>query len=254
MKLQYCSDLHLEFRENSEFLKKHPLQVIGDILLLAGDIVPFAVKDRHNDFFDFVARNFQYTYWIPGNHEYYHYDIALRSGVLHEAIRGNVFLVNNVAVEHGPVRLICSTMWSEIRPLRELEIENSINDFHLIRHNGRRFTSHEFNQLHHDSMNFLRQEIAAKSDRSKVVMTHHVPTYMNFPEQYKGSSLSEVFAVELFDLIEPSDVHSWLYGHHHCNTPDFKIGNTALVTNQLGNVGCGEHKLFRTDKVMEIPG
>ena len=159
MTVQYASDLHLEFPQNKEFLNLHPIQPKGDVLLLAGDIVLFARMDEHADFFSYVSDNFQTVYWVPGNHEYYHFDIATKCGVLNERIRSNVFLVNNITVQHEDINFIFSTMWSKISPEYVWQIERGMNDFHLIKFNGNRFSSVQFNQLHMESMVFLKEEL-----------------------------------------------------------------------------------------------
>src|SRR2546423_545892 len=110
MKLQYCSDLHLEFPENREFIKTNPLQAIGDVLVLAGDIMLFADMDKHEAFFNELSDKFETVYWIPGNHEYYHFDAAKKNGTLNERIRSNVFLVNNIAIHKENMRMVFSTM------------------------------------------------------------------------------------------------------------------------------------------------
>lgn len=252
LKLQYASDLHLEFPANKEFLKRHPLQPVGEVLVLAGDIVPFAVMDSHNDFFTYVSDHFKTTYWLPGNHEYYRFDIAEKSGVLNEKIRSNVFLVNNTAVLHENVKLVFSTLWSKISSGHQWQIERSLNDFHVIKYKGFRFSSEQYNQLHEESLAFLKQAVREAQKESIIIFTHHCPTFLNYPEQYKGDELNEAFAVELFDWIEPSEIKYWVYGHHHTNTPEFTIGKTKLMTNQLGYVQRNEHGLFLTDKCIEL--
>lgn len=213
--LQYCSDLHLEFPENKQLLRKHPLQPKAETLVLAGDIVPFAEMNKHKDFFNYISDNFKLTYWIPGNHEYYYSDASKRSGYINEKIRDNIFLVNNTSVKQNDVRIIFSTLWSKISPANEWDIERSIRDFHVIKFRGRFFLAAYFNQ-------------------------------------YKGNILNEAFAVELFSLIESSNVNYWIYGHHNCNVPAFTIGKTVLLTNQMGYVRNGENEDFGLGKIVSV--
>ena len=252
MIFQYASDLHLEFPENKDFLKSNPLQANNRILLLAGDIVPFAVMKTHNGFFNYLSDNFEQTYWIPGNHEYYHTDIANKSGTLNEKIRNNVFLVNNNSVIHGNVKFIFSTLWSNIRPAYQWQVERGMSDFHVIKYNRYNFSADMYNQLHEECLAFIRQELINTNTHKTVVTTHHVPTLLNYPQKYKGDILNDAFAVELFDLIERVGPDYWIYGHTHSNTPVFKIGKTRLLTNQLGYVKYGEHQLFNTFETLNI--
>ncbi len=243
MIVQYASDLHLEFPQNKDFLKANPLQPKGEILLLAGDIVPFAVMNEHKDFFNYISDNFKATYWIPGNHEYYYSDIGDKSNVLYEKIKDNIFLVNNISVLQDGVKFIFSTLWSEIKPANQWQIESELSDFHVIKNKGNRFSTNQYNQLHHESLKFLKKELDSEVI-NKIVVSHHVPTFYNYPEEYRSNSLNEAFAVELFDLIEETLPEYWVYGHTHVNTPDFKIGKTQLLTNQLGYVKYNEHGTF----------
>ena len=48
MNIQYMSDLHLEFSDNSWYIKHNELPVTGDILVLAGDI--FYLKKQSRKF------------------------------------------------------------------------------------------------------------------------------------------------------------------------------------------------------------
>lgn len=252
MIVQYASDLHLEFPENKEFLRSNPLKPKGDILLLAGDIVPFAVMDQHTDFFDYVSENFQTTYWIPGNHEYYYFDAATKCGIINEKIRENVILVNNIIVQRDEIRFIFSTLWSKIHPSHVMEVERGVNDFHLIKYNGNRFSSIQFNHLHDESYSFLIEALHSKFDGKTVVVTHHVPTYMNYPEKYRGDKLNDAFVIELFDLINEVGPDYWIFGHSHINAENFLIGKTQILTNQLGYVKYGEQKLFNIENSFYI--
>ena len=75
MKIQFASDLHLEFRENWRYLRDNgPMDVKGDILVLAGD-TGFLGDDMYSvhPFWDWASENFEQVLVALGNHEFYKY-------------------------------------------------------------------------------------------------------------------------------------------------------------------------------------
>ncbi len=253
MKIQYCSDLHLEFPENNRYVNKYPILPSGEILLLAGDILPFALNHLDYSFFDYVADHFEAVYWVPGNHEYYGSDISKTADSVLEKIRSNVFLVNNHTVIHRDVNIICSSLWSHISPESESLLQKRLSDFSAITFNSEAFLPVHFNGLHEKASIFLKKEISQLKSASKnIVVSHHVPTLMNYPPKYKRSELSQGFAAELSDLIIDSNISNWIYGHHHFNTPDFVLGKTLMRTNQLGYTRQHEHASYKRNALFEL--
>jgi len=254
MNIQYCSDLHLEFAENRQVLTKKPLVPKGEILLLAGDIMLFSELEKFKDFIDFVSDHFSAVYWVPGNHEYYGFDIVEKEGSFSEKIRENFFLVNNQSVRYKNMNLHFSTLWSMIGPKHEWTIQRSIADFSWIKENGKKLSLSKVLSMHQESLAFLDAAVKSQQPGQTIIITHHVPTLMNYPPVYRNSVLTEAFATELFDFIESSGADYWIYGHHHVNTPEFNIGRTRLLTNQMGYVRQFEHKTFRRDALIQLMG
>ena len=252
MKLQFASDLHIEFPENKEFLLKNPLKPVGDILILGGDIVPFRQMDEYSDFFDLMGEKFRLTYWLPGNHEYYRSDLTERPLTLNEKVRDNIILVNNSSVADGKIRMIFSTLWSKISPALQYELMLAYSDFRIIRNNKLLLTIDQYNSMHQECLSFLTDELGKKFDGITIVITHHMPTFFNYPEEYTESPLREAFATELSDLIVETAPEYWIFGHYHNNNGDFNLGKTMLVTNQLGYVLYNEQSRFDPGKYIEI--
>jgi predicted phosphohydrolase len=218
---------------------------------LAGDIVPFKIIDNHQDFFNYISRNFKTTYWIPGNHEYYYYNVD-SSRFLDTKIRENIFLVNNCVKEVFGINLIFSTLWSNISESKRWLIHQSLSDFKVIKYIDRLFNVDDYNLLHKESLEFIQNALNETSDNKTVVVTHHAPTFVNYPEKYINSKTNEAFASNLTELIEDNSIDFWIYGHHHSNSNDFQIGNTKLVTNQLGYIKYNENVGFNSKAYIEI--
>ena len=254
MRIQYASDLHLEFGENSKWLKEHPLIPSADILVLAGDI-GYLGDDNYitHPFWNRVSEDFKQVIVVPGNHELYKFfDInELRNGWQLE-IRHNVRVCyNSVIALNEETDLITSTLWAHIPPSEEYLTERCVSDFKRIRNGEFRLSSQRFNEEHDRCKNFIEKAVKESQANNIIVATHHVPSFALMSEEFAGSSINGAFTVELGAFIADSRINYWIYGHSHRNI--YKtIGSTKCVSNQLGYVFQNEHKSFRSDATIEI--
>ena len=253
MKIQYASDLHLEFADNWRYLKAHPLKVTGDILVLAGDI-GYLGDDNYtkHPFWDWASENFQQVICCMGNHEFYKYfDIStLRDGYCLE-IRPNVHSYYNAVVRIEETDFVISTLWSEI-PLREAYYtEQVVSDFRRILYKGELLTFADFNREHQRCLEFIKKSVQDSIAAKKVVVTHHVPSFLLQCPKFEGSLANGAFMVELKDYIKDSGIDVWIFGHSHYNV-DKVIGKTLSLSNQLGYVFHNEHTSFDLGKYVML--
>jgi predicted phosphodiesterase len=251
MKIQFMSDLHLEFMENLAYFMSNPIKKVGEVLILCGDIVPFYYLKNSLRIFCDQLRGYELVLWIPGNHEYYHSDMKDKIGSFDEIIDGNIHLVNNITYKYKDVNIICSTMWTHISESSRLYVERGMSDYSVIKYGDYWFSSNVCNDIHDESVQFITAELEKHQGEKCIVATHHVPTLINYPEKHRDSFINEGFAVEHSDVINRLQPMAWIYGHSHFNTPDFNIGQTKMLTNQLGYVKYGEQEGFSYDRYID---
>ncbi len=253
MKIQYASDLHLEFADNGSYLKRNPMPVMGDVLVLAGDIGYLGDENySKHTFWDWASKNYQQVIACMGNHEFYkYYDIAtLNDGYCLE-IRHNVHSYYNGIVNIDDTDIILSTLWAYI-PLKEAYYtERVVSDFHRILYNGDPLTFAQFNKECEKCTDFIIDAVASSDAKHKIVVTHHVPSFRMQNPKFAHSMANGAFTVELGNYIIDSGVEYWIYGHSHYNV-DIRIGGTQCVSNQLGYVFHNEHLTFNPGKFIEI--
>jgi len=248
MKIQYASDLHLEFGTNARFVLKNPLIPIGDVLILVGDIACLNTDNfMTHPFWDWASENYRQVLIVPGNHEFYHhYDLkSLQDGEICQ-IRENVRYYYNMVVNIDGIDIILSTLWSKILPYDSVVTERSVADFRRIRYDRHKLHYQNFNAEHERCLEFIKKAVIESKAKTKIVATHHIPSFQLESPDFKYGGINGAFTVELADYIEANTIDYWIYGHSHRNI-DKVIGKTRCVTNQLGYVEWGEYKDFKKD-------
>jgi predicted phosphohydrolase len=242
MRIQYFSDVHLEFLKPYHYKKyKNEIRKNAPVLLLAGDIGS-PHDSSYDDFLKYLAGLFEKIFIIHGNHEYYGSSLTSTEEKTISLCNtySNVTYLQNSYEDYNGYRFTGTTLWSHISNDTFLT-----NDFRYISD----FTIDTHNRLHNESKQFLRQTIQT-SPLPLVVMTHHLPSHTLVDPSYtKYKDFQQCFSSDTDDLIT-FPVHSWIYGHTH---KPFRgtLNGVYLYCNPIGYIGENSHISF--NKVFEIP-
>jgi len=223
MKIQYASDLHLEFAENRNFIENGGMEPAGDVLVLAGDVSYLGDRNMiKRRFFDWCSEHFKET-----------------------------LIVKSVLLDD--TEFFITTLWTHINPLYLWTIQRGMNDFRHGVLDGARFCANDVDSLHRRCLDWLSSALGGSTAKRKVVVTHHCPTMRSEFNGYPGGALNSAFQVDLDSFIETSGVDYWVYGHtHFAGGSGSKIGGTILLCNQLGYVFQNEHLDFDRKAYFEI--
>lgn len=271
MKIQYASDLHLEFGKNSRYMKVYGLEPKGNILLLAGDVIYLENRRMEKDpFFDWCSSHFMETIIVPGNHEYYRDPIARKGhqdGIpldrtlvdYEHKVRDNVRYLNNRSMTIGDVEVFSTTLWTITDPVNYVGIQTGMNDCRQIIYKDHRLWADDYTEVHNVCRKWLDEALKASTARHKIVLTHHCPTMRKeFDIHQVGSGLYSAFHVDMEPFIARHDIRYWIYGHTHVQDGSgtvfpSKSSGTTLLCNQLGYVELNEDMNgFQNDRIIEL--
>jgi hypothetical protein len=229
MKVQYVSDLHLEFYDKQNTGTITPSEMLrpsAPYLVLAGDIGIPELKS-YSTFLNWCSNHWTKVFLVAGNHEYYNYrcpvktDMKTKQELLRTLCKGvpNVFFLDcdSVYLPEENVRILGCTLWSEIPDCLHEKVVTYMNDSRQIfKEKDVPFTPWGMSERHQREKQWLNQEIhkCELTNEKCLVVTHYLPSYSLIAEKYQGHFLNACFASDCEDLMRPPVV-GWICGHSH---------------------------------------
>ena len=254
MRIQYASDLHLEFAENYQYFLDNPLQPTAPYLVLAGDIDIISTGEvTRPEFFQYLSEHWIEVFIVPGNHEWYRHGDVSKSFHLDLKIHHNVRYLNHQKVHLDGVDLFFSTLWSMTR---SSIIKNLISDFRQSKYGSNPFTFKDHDRFHEKAVSWLRKQLMEEKKYPRVLVSHFVPCkeangYPVSDDKYLGPIVNRYFVADLSSRIVDWDIDYWIYGHNHWNM-DVNAMGTKFRSNQFGYLSRMEHVEFNSEKIITL--
>jgi len=244
-KFAIVSDIHQDHKHNAYV--HAPIPGV-DVMIVAGDLEEGGGIESLLPYIEAGQR----VIFVPGNHEYYDHEINDTKEKMreHSKFIGVDYLDNDTVVINN-VRIVGATLWTDYLLFGESEewfvrkaCQHGINDYRYIKfrsriysqgnfHNSKHFTPSDALELHRRDKQYLATVLSNPHDGPTVVVTHHAPSTMSVPEEYKHDRTTGAFASNLDVFIMNYEPDLWVHGHTHTSF-DYEIGKTRVVCNPRG--------------------
>lgn len=252
MKLQYISDIHLEYHSNNISPFENIVAKIDccENICLLGDI-GFPDTELYNEFIHYCSKTWKNIFLIYGNHEYYQISnkAPMTMNQINDLTRKlppNVYFLNNSCLyidkstnevfknintqqKENYIKIVGTTLWTDI----DLKISNLINDYRFIYTlPGVKLTPVDTKEFFKTSKDYILKELSEKIE--VILLTHHgVHELTN--GYYRGNITQSGYSTNITELLNFDNLVACINGHTHSsiNTvmPDTKI---KLLSNCYG--------------------
>ena len=263
--IQVLSDIHIELWNK---FPKIPAKC--KYLILAGDIGQLNHPSFY-PFLDYCSVNWEKTFYIPGNHEYYskdknmtELDFEYKFNI--ESKYRNIFYLNNSVAElENDINIYGSTFWTKPSFSSTCDASKYLNDYNCITYYNQGLDKavnldiQKVKELSDDS--FIQiQEYLAGENKKTILVTHFPPQQTgtsHLKYRLQGKIMKNYFShpnglLKRFENI--SNILCWISGHTHYSYDFISPEGIRLISNQLGykNECITGDTCFNTDGLYEI--
>ncbi|MCW8328720.1 metallophosphoesterase [Photobacterium sp. SDRW27] len=237
MRVQYQSDLHLEFMpEPADYSIP---QTDADVIVLAGDI-GVRCDVRYIDWVLSQTRN-KFTIVVAGNHEPYQstWQKCIRSW--RNATRGtHVHFLECESIEAFGARFLGATLFTDYDLFGSHDesmicAAAGLNDHRqvCVEPTFRAFTPSDALEKHIAAIDFLEAELGKPYIGKTVVVTHHAPSPRCLAQSFRDHYLAPAYASDLEHIMVKHEITAWFHGHLHYSV-DFQVHHTRVLCNPRG--------------------
>ena len=231
MKIQIISDLHQEFGISELYFDN------ADLVIFAGDI---NLGTKGIEWIKSKIKNIPVIY-ILGNHEYYKGSYPkILNKIKSAAENTNIHVLEDSFLDIEDIRFHGCTLWTDFALFGNsveagMYCQPKMNDYKMIKRDpsySKMRTVDTF-KIHQFSKHWLNESLKNSTKEKNIVVTHHAPSLLSVPDNFKNDLLTSAYASNLDDFITKHQPDFWFHGHIH--TPcRYSIGKTEVICNPHG--------------------